>query len=179
MRWTILISLFLSQGIPELADLAKQGTVNSEKASKPLVAIRPAPEFSLTNVVGGEVNSRDLKGKVVVVEFWATWATPAKVVFPDYNLLRKKLSGQGVEFLAVTFASGTTESIVSVANQLQVEFPVVLGTEEVDRGFGGHPGYPTTFLIGKDWNVYRRIVGSTQNKIPNLEKDILALVAQP
>ena len=124
------------------------------------------------------MNSTDLKGKVVVVEFWATWVSPAKAVIPEYNRLRRKLKDQGVEFLGITYQSGSVEEIAQFASQLQIEYPVVVGTDVVNQGFGGTPGFPTTFLVGKDWNVYRRILGQTADKIPNLEKDITALLAK-
>src|ERR1700746_156808 len=79
------VFLFLSLGVIEIGASKQQGgnpppapTRSAEafeqSATKPLDAIQPAPEFSLRNVLGGEVNSRELKGRVVVVEFWATWA---------------------------------------------------------------------------------------------------------
>jgi thiol-disulfide isomerase/thioredoxin len=150
----------------------------SQGVPKPLAVIQPAPEFSLKSVLGGEVNSTDLKGKVVVVEFWATWASPSKAVIPEYNRLRRKLKDQGVEFLGITYQSGSAEEIAQFVAQLQIEYPVVVGTDVVNQGFGGAPGFPTTFLVGKDWKVYRRILGQTADKIPNLEKDITALLAK-
>ncbi|HZJ17550.1 MAG TPA: hypothetical protein VFD27_21030, partial [Chthoniobacteraceae bacterium] len=64
-----------------------------------------------------------------------------------------------------------------IVQALNMEYPVVMGTDTVEAGFGGSPGY-TTFLVGKDWKVYRRIFGSAPNKIPNLERDIRALLAK-
>ena len=125
------------------------------------------------------MNSKEFKGKVVVVEFWATWATPSLAAIPEYNQLQKKLKSQGVEFLAVTFESGTSIEVASLLNQLQIEYPVVMGTPEINRGFGGSPGYPSTFLVGKDWKVYRKIFGTPPNKFANIERDILALLAKP
>ena len=192
VRRTFAISLFLflSLGVTGIGASSKQGgnpplapppsaVSFSQSATKLLDPIQPAPEFSLRNVLGGEVNSKELKGKVVVVEFWATWAAPSLAAIPEYNQLQKKLKSQGVEFLAVTFDSGTSVEVASLLSQLQVEYPVVMGTPEINQGFGGSPGYPTTFLVGKDWRVYRRILGSPPNKIPNLERDILTLLAQP
>lgn len=155
------------------------GSFARQASSAPLRIIQSAPEFSLANVLGGEVHSRDLKGKVVVVEFWATWAVPARSAMPDYNQLRKKLKDQGAEFLAVTFESGTASQIAQVVKDLQIEFPVVMATPEVDKAFGGHPGFPTTFVIGRDWKVYRKIFGATHDKILKLEWDVLSLLAMP
>ena len=156
------------------------GCVNTSKSNRPLVILQKAPDFTMKNVLGGELKSDDLKGKVVVVDFWATWCVPCKVEIPEYNKLRAKLKDQGVEFLGVTFESGSSvENVKPFLKELQIEYPVVMGTDEVDVAFGGHPGIPTTFLIGKDWKVYRKIFGSSSVKIENLEKDIIALLAKP
>ena len=156
------------------------GCVGTSKANKPLVILQPAPEFSLKNVLGGEVKSSDFKGKVLVIDFWATWCVPCKVEIPHYNELRSKLKDQGVEFLGVTYDSGSSvKNVVPFLTELKIEYPVVMGTDAIDEALGGHPGYPTTFLVGKDWKVYRKIFGSAENKIQNLEKDITALLAKP
>jgi thiol-disulfide isomerase/thioredoxin len=153
------------------------GCVGTSKANKPLVILGPAPEFLLQNVAGGDLRSDDLKGKVVVIDFWATWCVPCKVEIPEYNKLRNKLKDKGVEFVGVTFQSGSSvEDVKPFVKELKMEYPVVMGTDAVETGFGGSPGFPTTFVVGKDWKVYRRIFGSPPNKIEQLEKDILALL---
>ena len=137
-----------------------------------------APEFTLKNVLGGELKSADLKGKVIVVDFWATWCGPCKVEIPRYNKLRAKLKGQPVEFVGITFDSGSAKDVLPYIKDLNIEYPIVMGTDSVDAAFGGHPGFPTTLLVGKDWKVYRKIFGAIPNKIQMLEKDINALLAK-
>jgi thiol-disulfide isomerase/thioredoxin len=154
------------------------GCVGTSKSNKPLVIIAPAPEFNLKNILGGETSSQDLKGKIVVVDFWATWCVPCKIEIPEYNKLRAKLKDQGVEFLGVTFDSPEEEAKQFV-KEFEMKYPVVWGTDGVNAGFGGVNAYPTTFLVGRDWKIYRRFFGSPPNKIANLEKDILALLAKP
>ena len=161
------------------AVLLLPGCINTSKSNKPLGIIAPAPEFTLQNVLGGELKSADLKGKVVVVDFWATWCVPCKVEIPEYNQIRNRLKDRGVEFVGVTFESGNSvEDVKPFVKELKMDYPVVMGTDEVQTGFGGNPGYPTTFLVGKDWKVYRKIMGSRAEKIANLEKDIEELLAK-
>src|SRR5688572_11379761 len=157
------------------AVLLLPGCVNTSKQNKPLVALKKAPEFTLKNVLGGELKSDEFKGKVLVVDFWATWCVPCKKEIPEYNELRRKYKDQGVEFLGVTFESSEKE-LKRFTDDVKIDYPVVWGTEAVDVAFGGHRGFPTTFLIGKDWKIYRNIMGSPVNKIEMLEKDILGLI---
>lgn len=152
------------------------GCVNTSKSNRPLVILQEAPEFSLKNVLGGELKSQDLKGKVVVLDFWATWCVPCKQEVPNYNELRETYKDKGVEIVGVTYQSGNLDEVKPFLDELGIEYPIVMGTDSVEAALGGAPGYPTTFLVGKDWKVYRKIFGSPPNKIESLEKDINALL---
>jgi thiol-disulfide isomerase/thioredoxin len=161
------------------AVLMLSGCVNTSKSNKPLVILGKAPEFTLKNVLGGELKSGDLKGKVVVVDFWATWCTPCRKEIPEYVKLREKLKGLDVEFVGVTFDSAKPDDVKPFIKDLGMTYPVVMATDAVDVGFGGHNGFPTTFLVGKDWKVYRRWIGVRPDKIEQMEKDITVLLNKP
>jgi len=138
--------------------------------------IQKAPEFSLKKVTGGELKSSELKGKVVVVDFWATWCVPCKKEIPEYVKLREKLKGLDVEFVGVTFDSASADEVLPYLKDLGITYPVVMGTDEVDVGFGGHLGYPTTFLVDKDWNIHKKYLGNVPTKMASLEKEITTLL---
>jgi thiol-disulfide isomerase/thioredoxin len=157
------------------------GCVNTSKsnvARKPLKPLQDAPEFQLRNVRGGDpINSKDFKGKVVVVDFWATWCVPCKAEIPEFNEIRARYKDRGVEFLGVTFDSGSSiDDVQPYLQDLAIQYPVGMATDAIDVGFGGHTGYPTTFLVGKDWKVYRKIFGAPKGTIENLQKDIADLL---
>jgi thiol-disulfide isomerase/thioredoxin len=155
--------------------------VNTSKSNvprPPLKVLMDAPEFEIRNVQGGEpISSKDFKGKILVVDFWATWCVPCKVEVPEYNRIRARLKDRGVEFLGVTFESSLDDTREFV-KEFEMLYPVGIATDEIDVAFGGHRGFPTTFLIGKDGKVYRNIMGSPVGKIANLETDIEELLEQ-
>jgi cytochrome c biogenesis protein CcmG/thiol:disulfide interchange protein DsbE len=155
------------------------GCVTTSKSNKPLVAMQDAPEFALENVQGGQIKSAQLKGKVLILDFWATWCPPCKAEIPNYNKLRAEYKDKGVELVGVTFDSGTLEKVKPSVAELNIQYPVAMATDEIDAALGGHIGYPTTFLIGKDWKVYRKISGVIPNKKELLERDIKELLEKP
>ncbi len=139
--------------------------------------LKPAPEFDLEKLDGTIMKSADLKGKVIVVDFWATWCAPCLSEIPNYNALQEKF-GDDVVFLGVTLESGSKESVISEVKELNIKYPLVMGNDEMVQGFGGVIGYPTTFMVTKDWKIYQRYLGVKANKKELLDKDIQLLLAQ-
>src|SRR5262245_37679960 len=142
------------------------------------MAMRSAPEFDLENVLGGRLRSADLKGKVVVVDFWATYCAPCKKEIPEYSALGDKLRSKGVEIIGITVESGGAKDIARVLPQFGARYPIVLGNDDVSMKFGGYIGLPTTYVVGKDWKIYKKYIGSTPGKIEKIEQDIKQLLSQ-
>ncbi len=157
------------------------GCVNTSKSNvprTPLKFVQDAPEFTIKNVQGGEpLTAKDFKGKIVIVDFWATWCAPCKIEIPEYNRIREKYKDRGVEFLGVTFES-SEEDTRDFIKEFEMKYPVGMATDEIDVALGGHLGFPTTFVVGRDWKVYRKIHGARDEKIAHLEKDIEDLLAK-
>jgi len=157
------------------------GCVNTSKqnvARTPLKVLQDAPDFTIKNVQGGgPLTAKDFKGKILIVDFWATWCAPCKIEIPEYNRIREKYKDRGVEFLGVTFES-SEEDTRDFIKEFEMKYPVGMATDEIDVALGGHLGFPTTFVIGKDWKVYRKVWGARAEKMPNLEKDIEELLAK-
>jgi thiol-disulfide isomerase/thioredoxin len=141
-----------------------------------LAPIGDAPDFTLLNVAGGTLNSADLRGKVVVVDFWATWCDPCIKEIPKYNKLRENLAQKGLEIVGITQDSGKLDKVRMAVTKLKIQYPVVMGNDDVGDDFGGLVGYPTTFVVGKDWKIYRRYSGSPESKIEKIEQDVRRLL---
>src|SRR5262245_45288491 len=145
-------------------------------SSKELRAIGTAPEFDLQRIAGGNLRSADLKGKVVVVDFWASWCDPCKKEIPDYNKLADSMAGKDAAMIGIALDSGSFEKVKEAVGELGIQYPVGFGKEGIDEQFGGLRGYPTTFVVGKDWKIYKKYEGEYPNKQELLKKDIEALL---
>jgi len=139
---------------------------------------KAAPEFDLVRVAGGDLKSSDLKGKVTVVDFWATWCGDCLPEIPSYNALQDKYAGKDVQVVGITLESGSLAEIKPKVDELKMKYNVVVGDDKVVEGFGGLIGYPTTFVISKDGTIYKKYLGAPPGKQEKIDKDVATLLAQ-
>ena len=121
-----------------LAGCTASNSVNTSSGTgnKPaLQGGKSIPEFDLVRLDGGSVKSADLKGKVTVIDFWATWCESCIPEIPGYNELRKKYAGKGADILGFTMDSGSPEEIKPKADEFKIEYPLVLGDDKVAEEF--------------------------------------------
>ena len=158
--------------------LSNQPAASVDQQTGALNPIGDAPEFDVEKIAGGKINSSELKGSVVIVDFWATWCVPCIKEIPNYNKMYEEMAGKDVRILGMTFQSGDLDEVKPKVEEFGIKYPVAMGTDQVEEGFGGFLGLPTTFVIGKDWKVYKKYLGNATNKKATLEKDIAQLLAQ-
>jgi len=150
---------------------SRQPNSTSDKAVKPK---GPAPEFELENIAGGKLNAADLKGKVSVIDFWATWCEPCIAEIPKFNQLHKEYPN--VQVIGITVMSPHGD-IKPKVKEVGMNYTVLVGNDDVADGFGGLIGFPTTFVVTKDWKIYKKYLGALPNKQDRIKKDIETLLA--
>ena len=147
-------------------------------AKTPTVSIKgPAPEFELENILGGKTKAADLKGKVIVIDFWATWCEPCWSEIPKYNKMHDEFQGKDVEIVGITVES-PYKDIKPKAKQLGIRYTLLVGNDAVQEAFGGMIGYPTTFVVTKDWKIYKKYMGALPDKDARIKQDIEKLLAE-
>jgi thiol-disulfide isomerase/thioredoxin len=135
-----------------------------------------APDFDLENIKGGMTKAADLKGKVAVVDFWATWCDPCKAEVPHFNKLHDDFQGKDVAVVGIAIES-PHDDIKPTMEKVGIKYTVLVGNDAVVDGFGGVIGYPTTYIVTKDWKIYKKYLGALPDKEDRIRKDIEKLLA--
>lgn len=133
-----------------------------------------APDFTLTGIQGEKVSLADYKGKVLMVDFWATWCGPCRVEIPGFVDLQNRYRDQGFAILGISKDDGP-EEVREFYQKFKMNYPVALANDDVDQLYGGIIGLPTTFLIGRDGRLYAKHTGTTD--IAVFEEEIKTLLA--
>ena len=140
---------------------------------------QPAPEFALKTLNGKEVKLADLRGKAVLLNFWATWCGPCKIEMPWFEKLQATYGSQGLQVIGVAMDDASPEEIAKFAkDEVHVTYPILLGTEQVGTEYGGIEFLPTTYFIDRNGKIVERALGLKGRS--ELEDDVkLALNASP
>jgi thiol-disulfide isomerase/thioredoxin len=134
-----------------------------------------APDFELENIAGGTTRTADLKGKVSVVDIWATWCQPCLAEIPRFNRLYDEYRNKDVQIVGITVVS-PYDDIVPTAKKFGMKYTILVGDDAVVEGFGGVIGWPTTFVLTKDWKIYSKYVGAREDKEARIRQDIETLL---
>jgi peroxiredoxin len=125
-----------------------------------------APAFALENAEGQSVSLADFKGKVVILNFWATWCGPCRREIPDFIELQKEYGSKGLQIIGVSVDQEGWKVVTPFVAQNGLNYPVLLYTEAVYNAYQQlvsaeeQGAIPCTFIIGKDGTIRKHLVGS-------------------
>jgi cytochrome c-type biogenesis protein len=121
--------------------------------------IRIAPDFNLVSLEGKNIRLSDYRGKAVLLNFWATWCGPCKIEMPWFVELQNEYGAQGLQIVGVAMDDSSKEDIAKFVKDMGVNYPVLIGKEEVGDAYGGVPALPESFFISRDGKIVDRIMG--------------------
>jgi peroxiredoxin len=120
-----------------------------------------APGWELRDLDGKAVHLSDFKGKVVILDFWATWCPPCRAELPSFVALQKKYQAQGLAVVGISVDQGGADAVKSFAQKAGINYPIVLSDGKVTDAYGGIEGIPTTFIIDRNGHIVKKHVGLT------------------
>ena len=138
----------------------------------------PAPDFRLETLDGKSMQLSQLRGKAVLLNFWATWCTPCRIEMPWFVELQNQYGPQGLQIVGVAMDDSSRDDIAKFAKDMGVNYPVLLGKEAVGEAYGGVPALPESFFIGRDGKIVDKIMG-LKSKVEIEDSIRKALNTQP
>ena len=133
----------------------------------------PAPTFTARDLEGRQISTAAFKGKVVLINFWATWCPPCRAEIPDLVALQDKYRDQ-LQIIGVSEDEGPIEGVRRFAADHHVNYPVVMMSPEIDKMFPGIGALPTSFVIDRDARIVQKHVGMLTSRVTEYETRHLA-----
>lgn len=118
-----------------------------------------APSYAYPSLTGELLSSDSLRGKVVLVNFWATWCAPCRAEMPVLEAMYQRHKEKGFVIVGLAVDQAPTASVAAFVRERGVTYPIAHVGREAELVFGGVRGYPTSFLIGRDGKVQYRVLG--------------------
>ncbi len=160
-----LLALALVAGLYVFGHRRHAPVANSNAADRPT-----APTFSLTDLNGRPLNSSDYRGKVILLDFWATWCAPCRTEIPQFVQLQKKYGDEGFQMIGISM-DDAPKPVREFYDEFKLNYPVAMGDEKTAEAYGGVLGLPINILIGRDGRIYAKHTGVTDANA--LEQEII------
>ena len=140
----------------------------------PAIAAEKMPSFVLSAAQGGKIKSADFHGKVLVINFWATWCPPCRKEIPVFREMQDKYGPRGFSVIGIALdeGGGRFKSVRKMIKKAKINYPVALGSSKVIRAFGGVNGIPVTIFVDRQGNISNRYDGyvSKSDVVKEIEK---------
>lgn len=140
-------------------------------------ALAPMTQVVLPNVKGGSAALADYKGKVVLVDFWASWCGPCRQSFPWMNQLQSRYGAEGLEVVAINLDQ-EAELAEAFLQEVPAQFTVLLDTDAQLPGEYGVMGMPSSYLIDRHGKIRAQHIGFHSDRVAAYEETIQALLAE-
>lgn len=147
----------------------------SKEGKAPSLAL--APDFTLKTLDGQEMTLSKLKGKVVLLDFWATWCAPCREAIPHLINLQKTYQEKGFEVIGMNMDRGDVETVRRFVKSMDIPYPITLTPEEVSRNYGV-TGLPTTILIDKEGKIRQKMLGFSSEISKQITSTIVELTQE-
>jgi cytochrome c biogenesis protein CcmG, thiol:disulfide interchange protein DsbE len=123
---------------------------------------RRAPPFVRRDLAGKAISLRAYRGKVVLLNFWATWCVPCRLELPRFAAWQRTYKAEGLQVIAISMDDDPA-MVRTMARSFALDFPVVMGDAALGERYGGVLGLPVTFLVARDGTIAARLEGESHS----------------
>jgi len=174
MRIIVIFFALIALAVPALPmsgfQAKETGASNSDDE-------KPLPAMKLQDFEGKSISSDQFKGKIIVLDFWATWCGPCIAEIPSLNRLQEKYASKGVKVVGVALASGEADEVKPFVGKNKMKYTVLMGDDDQVYDLNV-VAFPTTYLLTRDMKIYRKYLGAGPRKEAELEADIQKLLSR-
>ena len=167
--WVALVVALVAAGLSLVNRKWMTGGAGPAKGPLP-----DAPKVSIKDLQGNDVSLEQFRGKVVLVNFWATWCAPCQIEMPLFIEFQEKYGAHGLTVLGVAMdeeGKSVVEPFIQSqefdvdGRKMKVNYPILLGNDELAEKFGGLIGLPTTLVISRDGKITKRFIGLVNHEL--------------
>ena len=142
--------------------------------SRPKPSGKAAPDFALKDATGQTVKLSDYRGKVVLLNFWATWCGPCKIEIPWFMTFQQQYKDRDFAVLGISLDEDGWDSVKPYVAKEKINYRIMVGNDEIDKAYGGLSSLPTTFIIDRNGRIASKHVGLVSKNI--YEQEIQRLI---
>ena len=118
-----------------------------------------APDFAVKDLKGREISLSNYSGKVVFLNFWATWCGPCKAEIPDFIEAYKQYKDKGMEIIGISVDRRNLNSVLKFVEKYKINYPVVMSTDKIQKDYEPGPYIPTTIIIDQEGKIRYKHIG--------------------
>jgi cytochrome c-type biogenesis protein len=157
---SLLASSRFAGMLPNLEALLKVAPTTLPKADPGNSRYAPAPDVEFEALDGKPIRLSSLRGRVVLLNFWATWCQPCRAEIPEFNALQRDLNSKGLSVVGVSVSPvDTSDSIRRFQKDIKQDYTVLRGAEEIGGKFGNGPGLPVTYILDREGRIRQKFIG--------------------
>jgi len=156
---SVLIFILLVMGTSACEVKRREETGKLEEGTVTEKEWGNAPDFTLSDLEGKSLTLSEFRGKVIILNFWATWCPPCRREIPDFIDLYRSYKDKGLIILGINLDAGDIRSVKRFSEEYGINYPVVIGNDSVTQDYGGIRAIPTTFIIDKKGDIREKYVG--------------------